>query len=35
MTWCTERIANAQTELGECGGHFEAPAYEELEDLDG
>ncbi len=29
-----ERDASA-TELGECGGHFWAPAYEELEELDG
>ena len=35
MTRGIKRNANAQTELGECGGHFEAPAYEELEELDG
>jgi len=35
VMWGTEPKANAPTELGECGGHFWAPAYEELEELDG
>ena len=33
--WGIERVVKAPTELGECGGHFWASAYEELKQLNG
>ena len=31
----SERFATTKTELGECGGDFEAPAYKEPNEVNG